>query len=81
MVKQTTYTSTLALDLAQELADYTRKAGKAKKDVIETALREFFERQRRQQFVEGFKRARQDDEIRAMTEEGMDDYLNQLDRL
>lgn len=35
----------------------------------------------RAKFVEGLKRAAKDPEMLIMAEEGMDDYLNQLDAL
>ncbi len=76
-----TYTSSLPEPVAQALTQYTKRVGKAKNEVIELALREFFDRQKRQDFIEGFKRANQDEETVTMAEQGMDDYLQQLDRL
>lgn len=81
MARQITYTSSLPEPVAQALTQYTQQVGKAKNEVIELALREFFDRQKRQDFIEGFKRANQDQETIALAEEGMDDYLQQLDRL
>ena len=81
MARQITYTSSLPESVVQALTQYTKQVGKAKNEIIELALREFFDRQKRQDFIEGFKRANQDQETVAMAEEGMDEYLQQLDRL
>lgn len=78
MLRQITYTSSLPETTVQQLTEYTKRVGKPKNEVIELALREFFDRQKRQEFVDGFKRARQDSETVEMAEEGMDDYLSQL---
>ncbi len=78
MLRQITYTSSLPETTVRQLTEYTKRIGKPKNEVIELALSEFFDRQKRQEFIDGFKRAQQDPEIAEMAEEGMDDYLNQL---
>jgi predicted transcriptional regulator len=75
MGKQITYTSTLPEELFQGLSVYASKVGKAKKEIIETALRDFFERQRQQEFINSFKRAKQDEEVSRLSEEGLDALL------
>ena len=78
MLRQITYTSSLPETTVQQLTEYTKRVGKPKNEVIELALHEFFDRQKRQEFIDGFKRAQQSPEIAEMAEEGMDNYLNQL---
>ena len=72
------FTSTLSPQLMNWLNDYSQKIKTTKKAVIEEALRLFQKEMKKRQMAESFKKASQDLEIRQMTEEGMDDYLNQL---
>jgi hypothetical protein len=78
-MRQVTYTSSLPESTIGLLTEYTRRRGKAKNEVIELALREFFEREKQREFIEGFKKARQHTDVVEMAEEGMDTYLTQLD--
>lgn len=76
-----TYTSTLSNDLMDSLNEFAQKLKVPKNQLIEQALSSYLEELKRMEYVRSFKRANQDDEIKAMAEEGMDDYLKMLDRL
>lgn len=81
MKTSTSYTSTLPVELAHQLDELSRRLKIPKNKIIEISLRRHFEDLRRQEFIEGFKRAAQDPEMLLLAEEGLADYREQLDRL
>ncbi|MEP7128198.1 MAG: hypothetical protein ABI729_04995 [Chitinophagales bacterium] len=80
MGKQITFTSTLPETVLKELDEYAAMQKTKKNSVIEKALRKYFEEHRKSMFIKSYKRANQDIEMINMAEEGIEDYLNLLDK-
>lgn len=77
---QITYTIKLSESMFQELEQMTQKLRKTKRDIIETALAQYFEQLKRAEYIGSFKKAKGDDEMNEMCEIGFDDFLNRLDK-
>jgi hypothetical protein len=75
-----TYTSTLSPDILFQLKDYSKKLKIPKSNIIESALNDYFERLKKAEYKRSFRRARNDKDQMMMVEEGIDDYLNMLDK-
>jgi len=74
-----TYTSTLPDDLLQRLADYAKKLSLPKNKLVENALNLYLDHLKRAEYVKSYRQAAQDDDILMVAEEGMGDYLKQLE--
>jgi metal-responsive CopG/Arc/MetJ family transcriptional regulator len=75
----TTFTSTLPEELLQKLNEMAVKLAIPKNRIIEKALQIFLDQLNRAEYVKSYKPAGQDLNIIEMAEEGMEDYLKQLD--
>ena len=80
MEKQITFTSTLPAKILKDLNYHSLQLKTKKNKIIENALRKYFEEKRKEEFIQSFKRARNDDEMISMAEEGIEDYLKLLDK-
>ena len=80
MEKQITFTSTLPEKIIGQLNSYAELLKTKKNKIIERALLKYFEENRRNEFVKSYKRANDDAEMLMMVEEGIEDYLNLLDK-
>ena len=78
MTTQVTYTSKMDEQIMQELSISAKKLNKHKKDIIEEALKKYFTELRRQEYVESFKRANKDEELKELANFGLKDYNKQL---
>lgn len=74
-----TFTSSLPDDLLQQLADYADKIGVAKNKIIEKALRVYLDEIKRAEYAHSYRRASQDADILMVAEEGMAEYIRQID--
>ncbi|PZX53348.1 ribbon-helix-helix domain-containing protein [Algoriphagus chordae] len=74
-----TYTSTLPDDLLQRLADYAKKLSLPKNKLVENALNLYLDHLKRAEYVKSYSKAAQDDDILMVAEEGMRDYLKQIE--
>lgn len=74
-----TYTSTLPDDLLQRLADYAKKLSLPKNKLVENALNLYLDHLKRAEYVKSYGQAAQDNDILLIAEEGMGDYLKQLE--
>ncbi|MEB2786659.1 ribbon-helix-helix domain-containing protein [Algoriphagus persicinus] len=74
-----TYTSTLPDDLLQRLADYAKKLSLPKNKLVENALNLYLDHLKRAEYVKSYKQAAQDDDILMVAEEGMGNYLQQIE--
>lgn len=74
-----TFTSTLPDDLLQRLADYAKKLSLPKNKLIENALNLYLDHLKRAEYAKSYRRAAQDEDILMVAEEGMDDYLKQIE--
>lgn len=78
--KMTTFTSTLPDDLLSQLSAKAAKLSLPKNKLIEAALRLYLDHLERAEYIQSYKQASQDKDILAIAEEGMADYLRQLEK-
>jgi len=76
----TTFTSTLPEELLNELDSAAKKLSVPKNRLIEKALRIYLDQINRAEYVKSFKQSTEDENILNMAEEGMEDYLKQIDQ-
>ncbi|MES1218041.1 MAG: CopG family transcriptional regulator [Bacteroidota bacterium] len=81
MAKQYVYTSTLPIELKEDLEVYATRHKVSKNKVIEKALKKFLMEERKKTYAETFKKANNDPEMISMADWGLDDYLQQLKQL
>lgn len=74
----TTFTSTLPEDLLKLLKEKADKFSIPMNKLIEKALRIYLDQLNRAEYVKSYKQAGQDQDVMAIAEEGMEDYLKQL---
>ena len=74
----TTFTSTLPEDLLKLLKEKADKFSLPMNKLIEKALRIYLDQLNRAEYVNSYKEAAKDQDIMAIAEEGMEDYLKQL---
>jgi predicted transcriptional regulator len=75
----TTFTSTLPDDVFNQLGKMANKLAIPKNKIIEKALRIYLDQLNRAEYVKSYKQAANDLNIIELSEEGMAEYLNQLD--
>jgi hypothetical protein len=73
-----TFTSSLPDDLLQLLADKAKELSVPKNTLIEKALRIYLEQLNRAAYVKSYKQMAEDTDTMLVAEEGMADYLTQL---
>ncbi len=74
-----TFTSTLPDDLLAELSEKATRQSVPKNKLIEKAVRLYLEHLDKVEYIQSFKRAAGDEDILAIAEEGMADYLKQIE--
>jgi hypothetical protein len=74
-----TFTSSLPDDLLEQLANKAKELSIPKNTLIERALRIYLEQLNRASYIKSYKRMAEDTDIKQIAEEGMADYLSQLD--
>ena len=74
----TTFTSTLPEDLLKLLKEKADKFSVPMNKLIEKALRIYLDQLNRAEYVKSYKTAAQDQDVMAMAEDGMEEYLQQL---
>jgi predicted transcriptional regulator len=76
----TTFTSTLPDELLKKLNEMAKKLAIPKNRIIEKALKIYLDQLTRAEYVKSYKHAGKDVDITEMAEEGMEEYLKQLDQ-
>lgn len=74
-----TFTSTIPDDLSKKLAEKARSLSLPKNKLIENALRLYLEHLERAEYIKSYEQAGDDADILQMAEEGMENYLKQLE--
>ncbi len=74
-----TFTSSLPDDLLEQLANKAKELSVPKNTLIERALRIYLEQLNRASYIKSYKRMAEDADIKQIAEEGMTDYLSQLE--
>jgi predicted transcriptional regulator len=75
----TTFTSTLPDEFLQKLNDMALKLSIPKNKIIEKALSIYLDQLTRAEYITSYRQAGKDTEIMQIAEEGMEDYLKQLE--
>ncbi len=76
----TTFTSTLPEELLRKLNETAVKLTMPKNKIIEKALQIYLDQLTRAEYVKSYKQAGDDVNILDIAEEGMEDYLKQLNQ-
>lgn len=79
LIKMATFTSTLPDDLLKELSRKAKRLSLPKNKIIENALRLYLEHLERAEYVQSYRQAGEDQEVMSIAEEGLADYLKQLE--
>lgn len=74
-----TFTTSLPDELLAKLAEQAKKLAMPKNKLIEQALNLYLEHLKRSAYVKSYKTAEEDENIVLMAEEGMADYLKQIE--
>lgn len=74
-----TFTSTLSDDLLEKLAYHAGRLSVPKNKLIEKALSMYLEHLKRAEYVKSYKQAAQDEDTLLLAEEGMVEYLSQIE--
>ena len=74
-----TFTSTLPDSLLQMLSEKAKSLSVPKNKLIENALRLYLEHQEKAEYIKSYKQASEDKDLLIIAEEGMEDYLKQLE--
>jgi len=75
----TTFTSTLPEEIFIKLNEMAVKLSIPKNKIIEKALKIYLDQLSRAEYIKSYKDAADDTDILVIAEEGMEDYLKQLD--
>jgi len=75
----TTFTSTLPDELFKNLNEMAGKLAVPKNKIIEKALQIYLDQLTRAEYIKSFRQAAEDENIIEIAEEGMVDYLKQLE--
>tara|TARA_R110000868_G_scaffold177008_3_gene415169 strand:- start:1021 stop:1263 length:243 start_codon:yes stop_codon:yes gene_type:complete len=74
-----TFTSSLPEDLLKELSEKAKKLSMPKNKLIEKALRIYLKQITRLEYIQSYQKVEQDQDVLSIAEEGMEDYLKQLE--
>lgn len=74
-----TFTSSLPDSLLKSLHDQAQKLGIPKNKIIEKALSIYLDQLNRAEYIKSYKTLSEDQDLLNIAEEGMEDYLQQLD--
>ncbi|MCH8545887.1 MAG: CopG family transcriptional regulator [Cryomorphaceae bacterium] len=75
----TTFTSSLPDDVLKMLADKAKSLSVPKNKIIERALRIYLDQLNRAEYVQSYKQMTGDVDLLKVAEEGMEEYIKQLD--
>ncbi len=75
-----TFTSTLPDELLKILSEKAKALSLPKNRLIENALKLYLEHLEKAEYIKSYKQAATDEEILAIAEEGMADYLRGLEK-
>ena len=75
-----TFTSTLPDNILHELSKRASELSLPKNKIIERALSIYLDQLNKAEYIKSYKRAANDENVIAIAEEGMADYLQQLNK-
>ena len=76
----TTFTSTLPDEILKQLGEQAKKLAVPKNKIIERALSIYLDQLNKAEYIKSYRQAAGDADIITMAEEGMEDYLEQLEK-
>ena len=74
-----TFTSSLPDELLDRLTKEAAKLSVPKNKLLEKALRLYLDHLKRTEYIRSFKRAAEDEDLLILAEEGMGEYLKQIE--
>lgn len=74
-----TFTSSLPNDLLQQLEKMSKAMKLPKNRLIEKALRVYLDQLNKAEYIKSYKQLAEDRDVLQIAEEGMEEYLSQLD--
>ena len=74
-----TFTSSLPDEILQRLSEKAKKLSLPKNKIIERALSIYLDQLNKAEYIQSYKQAENDDDILTIAEEGMEDYLQQIE--
>jgi len=80
MKNTTVFTSSMDSTLMKTLKEYSEKLKMPKNRIIEQALSKLFDELKKAEYARSFRKEKEDPEIIALAEEGLDDFLEILKR-
>ena len=75
----TTFTSTLPEDIFNKLNEMAGVLSLPKNKIIEKALKIYLDQLTRAEYIKSYRQAEEDTDILSIAEEGMTDYMKQLE--
>jgi predicted transcriptional regulator len=73
------FTSSLPDEILIKLEEKAQSLSVPKNKIIENALRLYLEHLERQEYINSYKKSKEDPDIQLLAEEGMEDYLRQIE--
>lgn len=73
-----TFTSNLPDDLLKQLSEKAKALSLPKNKLMETALRLYLHHLEKAEYIKSYRQAASDKDLLAIAEEGMEEYLNQI---
>jgi hypothetical protein len=80
MRNSVTFTSSISPELISLLNDYSKKLKTPKSRLISLAVENYINELKKEEYTKSFQKAKNDNEIRTLTEDGIDDFLEILDK-
>lgn len=74
-----TFTSNLPDDLLNMLSEKAKALSLPKNKLMENALRLYLQHLEKAEYIKSYQQAASDKDVLTMAEEGMEDYLNQIE--
>jgi len=75
-----TFTSTISPELISLLDDYSKKLKTPKSRLISIAVKNYINELKKEEYIKSFQKAKNDIEIKTLTEDGIEDFLEMLDK-
>lgn len=77
--KYVTYTSSLSLTVMEDLKEYATRNNQKKNKIIEEAIIIFLNEKRKKEYVDSFKKMKNDPEREFLAEAGLGDFLKMIE--
>ncbi|MCX6153013.1 MAG: CopG family transcriptional regulator [Candidatus Kapabacteria bacterium] len=75
-----TFTSTISTELISLLDDYSKKLNMPKNHLISIAIGKYMNELKKQDYIQSFQKAKDDSEMKTLSEEGYEDFLEIINK-